>query len=294
MPLHPNNKHKNGYNLELLCKENPTLTPYVFINKYETQTLDFANSKAVKALNTALLKTHYQINFWKFPDDNLCPPIPGRVDYIHHLAALLKPFKNKQINILDIGTGATCIYPLLGVQEYRWNFVATDVDENSIKNAQQIIDKNNLNDSIQLRLQTNVESILENSITPTDKFDACMCNPPFFNSQEDAKKATVRKLKGLGKANEYNRNFSGTQNELSYKGGEKAFLHNYLYQSSLFKIQCFWFTSLVSKKENIRPMKVSLKKLGATAIKVIKMEQGNKITRFIAWTFLTTNEQENW
>jgi len=139
-----------------------------------------------------------------------------------------------------------------------------------------------------------VSAILEGMINPADKFDAALCNPPFFNTQEDAKNATTRKLKGLGKANEYNRNFSGTNNEISYKGGEKAFLHNYLYQSSLFKTQCFWFTSLISKKENIRPMKVSLKKLGATEVKVIKMEQGNKITRFIAWTFLTPDQQIKW
>jgi len=44
----------------------------------------------VKVLNTALLFKYYNIQSWNFPDDNLCPPISGKVDYIHHLADLLK------------------------------------------------------------------------------------------------------------------------------------------------------------------------------------------------------------
>ncbi len=294
MPLHPNNKHKNGYDFKLLCKENPNLISYVFVNKFGNQTIDFSNPKAVKVLNSALLQTHYGITYWKFSEANLCPPIPGRVDYIHHLSDLLTPINGSEKNILDIGTGATCIYPLLGTQEYHWNFVATDIDMHSIENAQQIINKNNLENKIQLRHQSDAGDILNHIIKSTDTFDACMCNPPFFNSQEDAKKATQQKLKGLGKENNAKRNFSGTKNELCYKGGEKAFLHNYLYQSSLFKKQVYWFTSLLSKKENIRPMKVSLKKLGATETRIIKMEQGNKITRFMAWTFLSIQEQKKW
>jgi len=294
MPLHKNNKHKNGYDFSLLCNENPTLRPFVFTHKFQNQTIDFSNPEAVKTLNTALLKTHYNISYWKFPNTNLCPPIPGRVDYIHHLATLLQPKKTKTKHLLDIGTGATCIYPLLGVKTYDWKFTATDIDAKSLQNAQQIIDEHNSANKINLRHQHQAHSILEGIIKPTDKFDATLCNPPFFNSQEDAKKATQRKLKGLGAPHEFKRNFSGTSNELCYKGGEKAFLHNYLYQSSLFKTQVYWFTSLVSKKENIRPMKVSLKKLGATSIQVIKMEQGNKTTRFIAWTFLNDTEKEQW
>ena len=111
-----------------------------------------------------------------------------------------------------------------------------------------------------------------------------MCNPPFYKSQEEAMQANARKLEGLGKRSE-GRNFSGKQQELWYTGGEKAFIHNYLYESSLFKKQCVWFTTLISKKDLVKGMYTSLKKLGATDIKTINIGQGNKVSRIVAWTF---------
>ena len=233
------------------------------------------------------MKHHYNINFWEFPDVNLCPPIPGRVDYIHHISEILKASNiNKNIRVLDIGTGATCIYPLLGVAEYNWTFVASDVDNHSIENAQKIINKNKLSDSISLRHQTDSSKFFNGVLNEDDKFSITMCNPPFYKSENEALEATTRKLKGLNKAeNKFVRNFAGTHNELWYKGGEKVFIHNYLYESALFRNQCIWFTTLVSKKDLVKGIYNSLKKLGATHIKTINMEQGNKISRIVAWTF---------
>ncbi|GGG44002.1 ribosomal RNA large subunit methyltransferase F [Bizionia arctica] len=272
------------------------LEPFVFVNSYETQTIDFSNPKAVKALNTALLFAYYHITYWEFSDQNLCPPIPGRVDYIHHLATLLSSSGIKEnIQVLDVGTGATCIYPLLGNAVYDWQFLASDVDKDSLENAQVIIDKNRLSDKIKLIFQAEVSQILKGIFNTSDKLSATMCNPPFFKSEAEAIEATTRKLKGLGKPSEtLVRNFGGTSNELWYEGGEKAFLHTYLYESSFFKEQCFWFTTLVSNNDHVRSMKVSLKKLGATEVKVIQMTLGNKISRIVAWTFLTKEQQKDW
>ncbi len=292
--LHPNNKHNKGYNFTKLCEYFPALKEFVFVNKHKTTTIDFANPKAVKALNTALLRTYYNINYWVFSDKNLTPPIPGRADYIHYLADLLKNSSlTEKISILDIGIGASSIYPLLGNAIYNWKFVATDIEKHTLKSAQNIIDKNKLSKEISLRLQPDKSLIFKGVVKENDRFHATMCNPPFFASQEEAKQANEAKQKGLGKES-VARNFSGIYHELWYKGGEKAFLHNYLYQSSLFKTQCFWFTSLVSKKENIKGMYASLEKLGATDIKTITMHQGNKISRIVAWTFLTDDEQKEW
>ena len=271
----------------MLCEVNPDLVPLVFVNKYHTKTINFSDPQAVKALNKALLLKFYNIHFWEFPDANLCPPIPGRADYIHYIDDLLKTLKNTDnIRVLDIGTGATCIYPLLGYAEYQWEFVGTDIDANALKNAQQIIDENKLNQVIKLRYQKDASQILTGVLNEADDFTVAICNPPFYKSEADALAATSRKLKGLNKEGKnVVRNFSGTQNELWYKGGEKAFLHNYLYESSLFKNHCIWFTSLVSKKDLVSGMQASLKKLGATNIKIINMGQGHKISRIVAWTF---------
>ncbi|OBX23157.1 23S rRNA (adenine1618-N6)-methyltransferase [Gelidibacter algens] len=294
--MHKNSLHNKKYDFDALITNYDALKPFVFINDFQTQTIDFSNPEAVKALNTALLFTHYKVKFWEFPDENLCPPIPSRADYMHHLADLLRrSHLETDVNVLDVGTGASCIYPLLGHAIYNWNFVGTDIDEKSLQIAQKIIDKNNLGNAITVRFQNDYQHILKGILKPSDKFTAAVCNPPFFKSQTDALEATKTKLKGLGRQSDnVVRNFSGTPTELCYAGGEKAFLHNYLYESSHYKKQCFWFTSLVSNVSHVKSMDASLKKLGATDFQVLDMIQGNKVSRVVAWTFLTKAEQGDW
>lgn len=279
--LHSKNKFNKGYQFKDLMIENPSLKEFVFENSYGNISIDFSNPKAVKELNKALLFTYDKISIWNFSDENLCPPIPGRLDYILYLSDLLA--LENDVKILDIGTGASCIYPLLGVAEFNWNFVATDIDLASLDFAQDIIDDNDLDANIELRQQFDEQNILKGVLNENDFFTATMCNPPFYKSAEEARGANRRKTRNLG--NNAVRNFSGNNNELWYLGGEKAFLHNYLYESSLFPNASKWFTSLVSKKENVESLQTSSKKLGVKEFKVIPMNQGNKVTRIVCWRF---------
>jgi 23S rRNA (adenine1618-N6)-methyltransferase len=282
--FHENNIHNKDYNFPELIAANPALKAFAFENDYGNTTVDFSDPKAVKEINRSLLMAYYNVKLWEFPDTNLCPPIPGRVDYIHHLNDLLiKSNITGDISVLDIGTGATCIYPLLGNAVYGWSFVGVDIDLDSLDAAQDIIDDNQLDPQILLRQQFDENNILTDVIEKDDAFTIAMCNPPFYKSAEEAQGANRRKTRNLG--TNAVRNFAGNNNELWYVGGEKAFLHNYLYQSSLFKEQCIWFTSLVSKKENTESMQKSAKKLGATEFKIIPMQQGNKVTRIVAWRY---------
>lgn len=294
--MHRNNKHQGYYDFKNLEAAHEPLSEFTFVNARQSTTIDFSNPKAVKALNTALIKSDYGVSFWDFPDANLCPGIPGRADYVHLVSDLLKISKiENEVTVLDIGTGASCVYPLIGNAAYNWNFVVTDCDETAIASAEGIITGNSLKDQIKLRRQPDTAHIFENIIAPKDKFDVSMCNPPFYKSEAEALKTTAKKLKGIGKAgDQVTRNFAGEANELCYKGGEKAFLHTYLYESSLNKAQCFWYTSLVSNKDNVKTMYKSLKKLGATSIRTLEMAQGNKKSRVVAWTFLTKEEQVDW
>ena len=93
--LHPRNKHKNGYNFDVLTKHNKNLASFVTKNNHGTLTIDFSDPKAVKELNSSLLEVHYGVKKWIFPDKNLCPPIPGRVDYMHYISDLFKHPKGK-------------------------------------------------------------------------------------------------------------------------------------------------------------------------------------------------------
>jgi 23S rRNA (adenine1618-N6)-methyltransferase len=284
--MHPKNIHQGNYDLAKLGAVYPILKAYIFTNNYGVESIDFSKPDAVKALNTALLKLHHDISFWEFPDSNLCPPIPSRADYLYYLNNLLKEsdFKAKKTTLLDIGTGATCIYPLLGNSLFNWQFVASDISEKSLENAQKIIVKNSLTNAVRLRKQSRKKLILEGVIQENDYFFASMCNPPFYKNKEKAEKTAKRKLRNLG-LDKNTRNFAGKSNELWYKGGEVAFIKNYIKESVLFQKQVYWFTSLVSKSENLPAIHTALKQVNPKEVRTIEMKQGNKITRFIAWRF---------
>ena len=141
--MHHKNRHIGGYDFELLTHNLPELTNYIVQTKFGGISIDFANPKAVKSLNKALLFTDYGITYWEIPEGYLCPPIPGRVDYLHHISELV-PENQKDITCLDIGVGANCIYPIIGVKEFGWNFVGTDIDPKSIESAKKIVNQNNI------------------------------------------------------------------------------------------------------------------------------------------------------
>jgi 23S rRNA (adenine1618-N6)-methyltransferase len=294
--LHPRNLHHERYDLKRLCQASAQLREYIITNPKGELTIDFGNSDAVLALNQALLNSYYHIGFWQIPDGYLCPPIPGRADYIHYLADLLAEDaggsipRGKQIKVLDIGTGANCIYPILGSQIYNWSFVATDIDPLSLKTAELIVRSNkNLQPYIKLRLQKEEKSIFDGVIKPQDQFAITLCNPPFHASMEKAYAGSARKVSNLNKGgagnNELKLNFGGQKNELCCAGGEIAFLKQMCKESKNYTRQVHWFTSLVSKSENVPLLKKLLIQLSAKQIKVIKMSQGQKTSRLLAWRF---------
>ena len=293
--LHPRNQHREGYDFARLVAQSPELAAFAITNPLGQTTIDFQNVLAVRMLNRALLKTYYNINFWDIPPNYLCPPIPGRVDYIHYLADLLAQSNNQEIprgrnvKVLDIGTGASLVYPLIGQSEYGWHFTGVDIDPIAIKSAQQICQFNKL--KITLRHQNNRENIFKGVIEPRDAFHVTMCNPPFHSSIEQADKGTQRKWANLGKGHSQKLNYGGQNAELWCPGGEIKFIASMVEQSMEFAEQCLWFTSLVSKKDNLQPLSRILEKAKVANFKVIEMAQGQKTSRFVAWTYVKENQR---
>ncbi|MEO8794134.1 MAG: 23S rRNA (adenine(1618)-N(6))-methyltransferase RlmF [Daejeonella sp.] len=284
--LHPRNKHRFQYDFKHLIKCNPELEKFVFVNEFGTETIRFADPQAVKSLNRALLFCFYDIHFWDFPAGFLCPPIPGRADYIHYAADLLANTKPlRQIKVLEIGTGANCIYPLIGNKEYQWKFVGSEINPDAIKSARNIISKNNLGGEIEIRQQVNSRQIFKGVITEDDYFDLSICNPPFHSSKQEAHNAAQNKIRKLGNSASSNLNFGGKEAELFCDGGEEEFLKNMILESADFADQIGWFTSLVSKKTSLKSANYWLGKVKAEKIKTIEMSQGQKVSRILAWTF---------
>ncbi len=286
--MHPDNPHLGGYDFHALAETHPGLKRFIRPNPSGKDSIDFADPIAIQVFNRALLKHHYQVEGWSIPDGYLCPAIPGRADYIHHLADLLGK-RGDQVWILDIGTGASAIYPILGRKSYGWRFVGTDIDRKAIASAEAILKHNpELSDGIRLRIQVSESRILEGVIKATDRFAAVMCNPPFHESEEQVRAATRRKWKNLGKekADEAMRNFGGQANELWCKGGEEAFIRRMIVESVRFAPQVGWFTSLVAKKTRLPGILKELERIGATEVRTVEMNQGQKSSRIVAWTFL--------
>lgn len=292
--LHPRNKHVGKYNFAQLIKTHPDLNLHVGLNKAGEKSIDFSNPIVVKALNKALLMHFYNLDYWNIPKTNLCPPIPGRAEYIHHIADLLAASNEgvvptgPDVRILDIGVGANCIYPIIGHNDYGWTFVGTDVDKQSLFSAENILDKNpNLKAHVTLRFNDNKRHVLKNMIRSGETFDFVICNPPFHASLEEASKSHLRKSKNLGQENMQKAvlNFSGHDNELWCLGGELSFVTNMIYESVHFENRCKWFSSLVSKKANLKPLYKVMKKVGVTNSTTIHLSNGNKTTQIICWHF---------
>lgn len=301
--LHVRNKHRNRYDFKALIGTCAALADFVSLNKYGDESIDFADPLAVKTLNQALLQHFYQLSFWDIPEGYLCPPIPGRADYIHYVADLLASCNQQQIptgkkvRVLDIGVGANCVYPIIGHQEYAWRFVGTEIDELAVRAAKNIVAVNPvLKDGIEIRLQPIKSAIFKQVIHKGERFDLTICNPPFHASAEEAQAGSQRKVRNLGNKSVAKPvlNFGGQHHELWTKGGEIAFISQMIEESKLFKNQCFWFTTLVSKSENLPAIYAMLNRAGIVDTRTNNMSTGHKITRIVAWTFLSAAEQAAW
>ena len=298
--LHPRNRYQGRYDFARLLQAEPDLSAFLAMNEHGERAIDFADANALKTLNRALLKDWYGIVGWNIPENSLCPPVPGRADYLHYLADLLagsnqaRTPKKKSVQILDIGTGSSCIYPLLGVSEYQWQFVASDINATSLTHAKSLLDVNpRLAQQIQLRLQTSPDAIFENIVLDDEWFDLSMCNPPFHTSLAEAREGTQRKWQNLGKENTH-LNFGGQDAELWCAGGELAFIQRMIKESAAISTRCFWFTTLVSKSTSLPGIYSALKQAKVADHKTIAMSQGNKQSRLVAWTFLNSMQQTAW
>lgn len=289
--MHPNNPHRNGYDIPALIAAHPVLENHTFTNKYRTLTIDFSDPASVFHLNKALLLHHYQLDDYFLPDNYLCPAIPGRADYLFYIKDVLATKYVKppsQIKGLDIGVGANCIYPILGARLFQWHMVGVDIDDKAIDAAKKNINTTEgLIEQIEIRHQKTNANIFEGIIQEDEYFHFTMCNPPFYSSEEEAKKTAFQKLKNLNPDKtlaELNRNFSGQPNELWCNGGEALFIKRMIKQSVSFKTQVGLFTTLVSRKEHLNTFYKQLKKLKATH-QTIKMTQGHKSSHMLIWQF---------
>lgn len=284
--LHPRNRFRTGYDFPRLVAGSARLAAFVAPNAHGDASIDYANPAAVKALNQALLKDAYGINEWDVPPGYLCPPIPGRSDYLHHLADL-PGVGRTHVRVLDVGMGANCIYPLIGASEYGWQFVGSETDPVALRWAQKLVaDNRAVSPLIECRLQKSALACFDGVVKAGETFTLSMCNPPFHASAEAAAEGTRRKHRNLGHRHSQvpALNFGGQAGELWCEGGELGFVRRMINESAERPGLCRWFTTLVSQSALLPRLFHALEAVNAVDVQTLEMVHGQKKSRILAWT----------
>ncbi|KRY38751.1 Methyltransferase-like protein 16 [Trichinella spiralis] len=184
--MHPRNFYRNNPpNFAELALQYPDFRQHCAIDIYGKVNFNFKNPDAIRALTNVLLKKDFGLSI-EIPPDSLVPRIPGRLNYIHWLQDLAAShFPDESVRCIDIGSGASCIYPLLGAKVCGWKFIAVEKLPDAIECARKNVMKNNLQNLISvvevdgpINLYNVVEQLGAEMIC-----SFCMCNPPFFDSQ---------------------------------------------------------------------------------------------------------------
>lgn len=333
---HPRNKYsENPPDFAHLASLYPSFKPFVFFSRDGRPRIDWTDFNATRELTRVLLLHDHRLNWW-IPDGQLCPTVPNRSNYIHWIEDLLssdiivKPTSNggDKVRGFDIGTGANCIYPLLGASLLGWSFVGSDVTDVALEWAEKNVrDNPHISELIEIRKVENGKETLplegshnemlvstsskidltenmgrETALSPSsslnssnlhpnankrycgppillgvvregEEFDFCMCNPPFFETMEEA---------GLNPKT----SCGGTPMEMICPGGEKAFITRIIEDSVTLKHTFRWYTSMVGRKFNLKILTSKLWEVGATVVKTTEFVQGQTCRWGLAWSFL--------
>ncbi|KAL6719793.1 hypothetical protein ACLMJK_001714 [Lecanora helva] len=251
--------------------------------------LDFSNPEAVQQLTKSLLERDFNLKI-ELPRDRLCPPVPNRFNYILWIQDLVDTTNEnfsdnydleRNVTGLDIGTGASCIYPLLGCsQRPRWRFAVTDIDEQNMESAKRNIVRNNLKSRIRPQLTKPHDPLIPLDILNLESIDFTMCNPPFYSSTADFLSSAASKSRPPHSA------CTGSEVEMVTPGGEIAFVNRMIEESKTLKERCQWYTTMLGKHSSIEVIVENLKGAGIENWAVKDLVQGNKTRRWaVAWSW---------
>jgi len=268
------------------------------------------------ALTKALLHVHWGLSLTHVPMDRLCPPVPNRYFYVQWIQRDLLPllrntayFHTKSLSHtgLDIGTGATCIYPLLFVASIdSYKLYATDIDAESVKLAKQNVADNRLQTSIEVLLvpPSDVQQQQEENDNMRDDtsvkvgpmrrsieqipvqhraLDFVMTNPPFYDDNINSERTDLR-------AGDRRQRTAMSVNEGSYPGGEVGFVLDILVDSLYLYVNGeqppSWCSCMCGKKVSWNQLKhIVTQLLGPAHVCATEFGPSHLTRWFLAWTF---------
>lgn len=285
--MHPRNIYKTPPDFKSLALEFPDFCKYLKQDITGKVTFNFKDVNALRTLSTILLKKDFGLDV-DIPTNKLIPTIPLRLNYLLWIEDLLSIINSKEnIYGIDIGTGASCVYPLIGAKKFGWYMIGTDIDEDSIIDARSNVARNSLDNQIQL-LKVSGNTIFEEiNIDNSEKiYDFCMCNPPFFS--------TPQELNPFFKSRKTSRPipknaFCASINEVVINGGEIEFISKIIEESVKFKNKIKIFTTMVGHKNSLPHLKSKLRNVDVTSFKQTEFCQGHTTRWGLAWTFFDTD-----
>ncbi|CAO1303350.1 unnamed protein product [Diamesa hyperborea] len=283
--MHPRNIYNNIPDFIKLAKNYPEFEQFVKLDISGKAKIDFKDHDTLRIFTKCCLLQDFNLKV-TLPVDKLTPTLPLRLNYILWIEDLVN-FAGLQTNVvgIDIGTGASCIYPLLAVRSnIDWRIFALELDVVNFNHAQQNIDMNNLQNQITLVLQHQNESRIFKALLEKENstFTFCMCNPPFFRSEKDVLQGKNR----TGKRKAPKSLVVGSPLELVCNGGEYEFVKNIIDESLSLRKSIKIYSSMLGHKSTLVDLMSYLKEQKITNFTSTVFCQTGKTMRWgLAWTF---------
>ncbi|KAK7044830.1 S-adenosyl-L-methionine-dependent methyltransferase [Favolaschia claudopus] len=279
--MHPRNPYRTPPDFFQLAKSYPPLEPCL-ISVSGGHSIDFKDENSQRRLTEALLHRDFNISL-NVPPNRLCPPVPNRLNYVLWIQDILRATglsEGTTVLGLDIGTGASAIYPLLSCSlNPTWSFIATDVDKVSLSCARSNAEKNGLSARIQICETTPQALIFSPLQGPDIRVDFTMCNPPFYSSHED--------VAASAEAKEFEPNAvcTGADVEMITEGGESAFVGRMVIESVDIGTRCRWYTSMLGKMSSLTQIVTSIREHSIENYGITEFVQGSTRRWAIVWSF---------
>ncbi|XP_050440218.1 U6 small nuclear RNA (adenine-(43)-N(6))-methyltransferase [Adelges cooleyi] len=269
--MHPRNLYRTPPNFKELADNYPEFRKYATTSLDGKIVFDFKNQDGLRVLTRILLKKDFDLDV-DLPVGKLIPTVPLRLNYILWIEDLLNLNNSNSSNTkgIDIGTGASCIYPLLAAKKFGWSMVGTDINKESVESASKNILKNNLLDRINVLEVSEWDSLLP--VKKNEHYDFCMCNPPFHCQQV----LNTSDEDDCDKANSC---------EMYTAGGEVDFVKKIISESERLLNSISIYTTMIGYKSSLKPLKKELQNIGAKSICEAGFFQGRTARWGIAWTF---------
>uniref|UniRef100_A0AAQ5XXN5 U6 small nuclear RNA (adenine-(43)-N(6))-methyltransferase n=1 Tax=Amphiprion ocellaris TaxID=80972 RepID=A0AAQ5XXN5_AMPOC len=279
--MHPRNRYKDKPpDFSYLASKYPDFQQHVHTSLAGKPVVNFREPEAVRALTCTLLKEDFGLTI-EIPLERLIPTVPLRLNYIHWVEDLIDGQKQPRRGI-DIGTGASCIYPLLGATMNGWYFLATEVDDICFDYATKNVEQNNLSDLVKV-VKVPQKTLLMDALKEETEivYDFCMCNPPFFANQLEAKGVNSRNSRRPPPSSVN----TGGVTEIMAEGGELEFVKRIIHDSLQLKKRLRWYSCMLGKKCSLAPLKEELRKQGVPKVTHTEFCQGRTMRWALAWSF---------